>query len=120
MALDKGPVNRESRIWRRLAIAGAAATGLLTVRAFITPLQPSLFRLLHPEFWAPGRARLLRRVGEPGEPVGEEELFTETWEQELERRLSACESNAAEIGELRNMINEIRPGYQTWGHPGSS
>lgn len=92
-------MDRESRIWRRLAIAGAATIVLLTARVAIG--RPLL---------GPNPVRDLRRLlaeqdGEPGEPVGEDELFAETWEQEIERRLGAVESNAAELGELRNVIN---------------
>lgn len=105
-------MDRDARTWRRLALAGAASTGLLVVRVLVSPQTP-LFRLLHPEFWAPSRARLLR-VGEPGRPVAEDDLFSETWQQQVERRLAACESNAAETGELRNLINEVRAEARKW------
>jgi hypothetical protein len=53
-------------------------------------------------------AELAALLVEPqlAQPVDEDDLFTETWQQEVMRRLSAVESNAAELGELRNMINQ--------------
>jgi hypothetical protein len=93
-------MNRESRIWRRLAIAGAGTIILLVVRVVRG-------RALADDAWQQVHDLYNRRprVGDPGEPVDEKDLFTETWRQEIERRLSACESNAAELGELRNAIN---------------
>lgn len=92
---------REVRHWRALALAGAAASGLLTARVLVSPQAP-LFRLLHPEFWPAGRGALLRRVarlGEPGEPVDEGDLFSETQAQQVIRRLEACEAHLADLEE---------------------
>ena len=43
--------------------------------------------------------------GDDGPAVSGDPL-AETWQQQIERRLAACESNAAEVGELRNVLNQ--------------
>lgn len=92
---------RDVKQWRAIALAGAAASGLLTARIWVSPQAP-FFRLLHPEFWSRERWALLRRVTrrEPGQPVDEDELFSETWDQSIERRLAAVEEH------LRNLPPE--------------
>jgi hypothetical protein len=86
--------DREAREWRLLAIAAAAAIVLLVVR--ILAGRPLTGR--HP-------VRDLRaaRVGEPGEPVAEEDLFTETRAQEITRRLEACEAHLQNLPPERGM-----------------
>jgi hypothetical protein len=75
-------MDREARSWRRLAIGGAAATALLTIRLFLSPQTP-LYRWLHPEHWGRFRA--------------------ETWPQEIERRLAAVEEHLRHLPPERTM-----------------
>ncbi len=42
-------------------------------------------------------ADALLRVGAPGEPVDEADLFTETRAQEITRRLEACEAHLTDL-----------------------
>jgi hypothetical protein len=58
--------------WRRLAIAGAASSALLTARILLSPQVP-LWRWLHPEQW---------RSWPP---------LAEPWDVQIERRLDAVE-----------------------------
>jgi len=64
--------DRDVRQWRALAIGGAAACGLLVYRVLVSPEHPLLYRVLHPEFWPPGRARLLRKFPLSGPPEDRE------------------------------------------------
>lgn len=83
-------MDREARSWRRLALAGAGSTALLVVRLLVSPRTP-LYRLTHPEFWPPDKARMLRRHG--GESRGEE----------IERRLQAVEIHLQHLPPERGM-----------------
>jgi hypothetical protein len=85
-------MDREARSWRRLALAGAGSTALLLVRLFVSPQTP-LYRLTHPEFWPPDKARLLRRHDGHGE----------SRDEELERRLRAVEIHLQNLPPKRGM-----------------
>lgn len=95
-------LERDVRHWRALALAGAAACGLMVARIRISPQVP-LWRLLHPEFWSRERGDLLRRhaarLGEPGQPVDEDDLFSETPAQGYMRRLRAIEAHMVDLEE---------------------
>ena len=97
-------MDRETRTWRRLAVAGAVSAGLLVIRMVMIRAGEtrSAFEIVRQTF------------RQPGQPVEEDDLFNETWQQQVERRLAACESNAAEVGELRNLINETRAELRKW------
>lgn len=48
----------------------------------------------------------------PARDVQDPDPLAESWQQQIERRLSACESNAAELGQLRNAINQHEAGLR--------
>lgn len=87
--------DRDTRQWRALALSGAAACGLLTLRALTgRPLVGELLRR---------RELAAARTAGSGQPVDEGELWDETPSQIVLRRLGACEAHLADLEErIRN------------------
>jgi hypothetical protein len=77
---------RDMKQWRAIALTGAAACGLLTARLVRG-------RPLTAAGWLDGIERLLA----PGEPAGDDDLFSETQAQQVIRRLEACESHLVDL-----------------------
>lgn len=86
-------LERDVRQWRALALAGTGTTALLTARVLTG--WPLIGR--HPvrDF----RREFAARLGEPGQPVDEDDLFSETPAQQVIRRLKACEVHLVDLEE---------------------
>jgi hypothetical protein len=85
----------DARTWRRLALAATAATGLLTVRVL------SGRRALAEESWHFARDYFAGKL-----PLADEADLAEPWDQEIVRRLGACEAHLADLEERLGNVKD--------------
>jgi hypothetical protein len=82
--------DRDAREWRALAVAGAGAIALLTVRVWRG-------RALAATSWEFARSYFSGKL-----PLVDEDELDETWDQMILRRLGACEAHLPDLEERLN------------------